>query len=313
MLNAFFQSALVSVGSLLGAASVFHVLKTQPAQQTLPIPPWTIWQLCWFLSAMNIIGALVASAIQPHIPVLREAFGLGTVLLESYQLIAIIIFLYIFRSDLTMMGLGREQLRSEAILIGVKWGFAALCAVMFLGMVSSQAIMKSFVFYTSALGKQGELAQLGINELLSELMTVIIGMGLVSLIEEIAYRGLLYKTLRVRMSPSLAAFVSSLCFAFPHAVLSVPIFLMGYGNALLLEKYGSLVPAILIHATWNIGMRVVGWCLIVFQIDATALFKVGFLVTFLGALSAWVALRIRAHEREMEYGKMSGAIHEGRA
>lgn len=290
------QSMLLSICSLLGAASGFYFLKNQADGRTLPTPPWTIWQLCCFLVVLDVAGALVTGFVQPYALILRETFGFGTVLLESYQLIAILFFLHIFHSGLPAVGLGLGHLSLEKVLIGVKWGFGALCVVMFLGMLSPQTMMKSFKLYAYALGKQAELAQVGINELLPELLKVILGMGLVSLTEEIAYRGLLYTTLRVRMGPPLATITSSLCFLAPHGMLNVPIFLMGCGNALLLEKYGSLVPGIMIHAIWNIGMRVAGWCLIVLQINAKIFFEMGFLVTLLGAISAWASLRLRHNQ-----------------
>ncbi len=290
------QSTLLSIYSLLGVAIGFHFLKNQADGRVLPTPPWTIWQLCGFLVVLDIVGALVTGFVRPYASILRETFGFGTVLLASYQLIAVLVFLRTFHSGLPTVGLSLGHLSLEKVLIGVKWGFGALCVVMFFGMLSPQTMLKSFSLYAYALGKQAQLAQISINELLPELLKVIYGMGLVSVTEEIAYRGLLYTTLRVRMGLPLATITSSLCFLAPHGVLNVPIFLMGCGNAFLLEKYGSLVPGIMIHAIWNIGMRVAGWCLIALQINAKLFFEMGFLVTFLGGISAWAALRLRHNQ-----------------
>lgn len=295
------QATLLSIGSLLGAALIFHFLKSQANAQALTSPPWTIWQLCVFLVAMDVIGALVGFVVRPYLSALRESFGFIRFLLEWYELSAVVLFMYVFRAGPSTVGLGTDQLSADSILVGMKWGFAQLCALMVLGMLAPKALMKAFNNDMSAIGLSTHpgIDQMGISGALAELMKVVYGMVLVSLKEEIEYRGLLYKTLRVRMSASFSAVVSSICFLAPHGVLSLPIFAMGLGTALLLEKYGSLVPAILIHVIWNIGMRIAGWCLIVFQIDATVLFKMGFLVTFLGALGAWAALRIRAYERRV--------------
>lgn len=291
------QYTLLSIGSLLGAALVFQSLKKQSDGQALAPLPWAIWQLCLFLVAMNVIGALVGFVIQPYLSVLRESFGLARFLLEWYELFAVVLFLCIFRSGPSTVGLGREHLSIENTLIGMKWGFAQLCVLMVLGMLAPKVLAKGFNNDMTALGlgTHPGIDQMGISGALTELMKVIYGTVLVSLNEEIEYRGLLYKALRVRMSCFLAAFVSAVCFLAPHGVLSPSVFAMGFGTAVLVEKYGSLIPAILIHAMWNIGMRVAKWCIVVFQVEAVVLFKIGFLITLLGAAGAWAALRVRAH------------------
>ncbi|MCS6293098.1 MAG: CPBP family intramembrane metalloprotease [Nitrospira sp.] len=291
------QYTLLAIGSLLGAALVFQFLKNQANGQVLAPQPWTIWQLCLFLVAMNVIGAIVGFVIRPYLSVLRESFGFARFLLEWYELLAIVLFVYVFRSGPSTVGLGREHLSIENTLIGMKWGFALLCVLMVLGMLAPKALAKVFNDQMTALGlgAHSGIDQMGISGALTEVLKITYGMVLVSLTEEIEYRGLLYKTLRVRMSRFFAALVSSICFLAPHGVLSLSVFAMGLVTAILLEKYGSLVPAILIHAIWDIGMRVAKWCLVVFQIEATLLFKMGFLITFLGAVGAWAALRIRAH------------------
>lgn len=291
------QYTLLAIVSLLGAAIVFQFLKDQANGQALAPQPWTIWQLCAFLVAMHVIGAIVGFVIRPYVSALRESFGFARFLLEWYELFAIVLFVYIFRTGPSTVGLGREHLSIDNALIGMKWGFALLCVLMLLGMLAPKALAKVFNDQMAALGlgAHSDLDQMGISGVLTVALKVTYGMAVVSLTEEIEYRGLLYKALRVRMSPSVAALVSSICYLAPHGVLSPPVFVMGLGGAILLEKYGSLVPAILLHAMWNIGMRVAKWCLVVFQVDASVLFKMGFLITFLGTVGAWAALRIRVH------------------
>jgi len=73
--------------------------------------------------------------------------------------------------------------------------------------------------------------------------------------EEILFRGLLFMGLRKASGPWAALVLSSVLFGLMHwqydlvGVLSVMVF--GAGNALLVWRTGSLVPAILLHAIYN--------------------------------------------------------------
>jgi len=218
------------------------------------------------------------------------------VLVVSYDLIAVLLFLYLFNAGLGSLGLAIDQFSTKHILVGVKWGCAALCVMLVLFWLLPEDAMKPFRVFKREFAQQQALATGGILYAITQLLKLTVGMGIVSLSEEMTYRGLLYKTLRVRMRPWLATVVSAWCYVVPHGVASPNIFLMGCGNAVLLEKYGSLLPAVMVHFLWNIGLEITAWFLIVEQVTARTVFEVGFLITFLGWLSAWAALRIRQHQ-----------------
>lgn len=286
---------VLSIVSLLGAALVFYCLQDRVEIPAVPLPPWAIWQICLFLIALQASDEVIGVFISPSSWFLREI--LGQLVLGLYPLIAVLLFLYMFSSGPTAVGLVLDHRSSGFILIGMKWGFGALCVWMVLGWLLPDDMMKLFKAYKHVLANQNAVIHTSISSAIFELSKVVLGMIVVSVTEEIAYRGLLYRTLRVRMGPLLATVISAACFLAPHGVASVQVFVMGCGNALLYEKYGSLVPAVVIHAIWNIGWTVTAWSLVVLEVSARTFFEIGFLVTFLASLGAWAASRIRAHER----------------
>jgi membrane protease YdiL (CAAX protease family) len=289
----FSHPTLVSIVSLLGAAILYAAWSNRSDSAAALHPPWSIWHLCLFLIGLEIVSAIVAAFVDPNSWFLRKTFGLGEVLLGFYPLVATLIFLYVIGSPITARGIGPVHLSSKNVLVGVKWGSAALCVVMVLGVMAGDDATRPFKKY-------GNNPAFQLHETISGALTVlfklIFWMGIASLSEEITYRGLLYRTLRVRMPPSLSTVVSAWCFVAPHGVANVPIFLLGCGNAMLVEKYGSLIPPVIIHAMWNIGIQIIVWFLIDLNVDARKVFGIGFVVTLLMLLSAWAALRIRQHE-----------------
>ncbi len=73
---------------------------------------------------------------------------------------------------------------------------------------------------------------------------------LAPLVEEIGFRGLLYGYMRGRTGVVLSIIVSALVFAVLHIVIP-PLFVMGAILAFLAERYRSIVPGIVLHATNN--------------------------------------------------------------
>ena len=73
---------------------------------------------------------------------------------------------------------------------------------------------------------------------------------LAPLVEEIGFRGLLYGYMRGRTGVVPSIIVSSLVFAVLHIVIP-PLFVMGAILAFLAERYRSIVPGIVLHATNN--------------------------------------------------------------
>jgi membrane protease YdiL (CAAX protease family) len=77
--------------------------------------------------------------------------------------------------------------------------------------------------------------------------------GIAPLIEELVYRGVLYRAFRDRGGVALGVVGSSLVFAFAHFEPDhfLPLFLIGAALAWISERAGSLRPAIALHAFYN--------------------------------------------------------------
>jgi len=75
------------------------------------------------------------------------------------------------------------------------------------------------------------------------------------LLEELLYRGMLYRFLKSRMNNLLALTLSSLLFAAMHANLLklVPLFLLGMLLGRAYEKSGSILVPIFMHAFFNLN------------------------------------------------------------
>ncbi len=86
------------------------------------------------------------------------------------------------------------------------------------------------------------------------------------LFEELAFRGLLYTSLRLRFGPWSSAMVSAVLFTLPHVYSSVgtlTLFTWAVASALIYERTRSLLPCIIAHAAHN--LLVVGVGLLVYR------------------------------------------------
>lgn len=88
---------------------------------------------------------------------------------------------------------------------------------------------------------------------LQQIMIGVILIALGPLVEEIFFRGALFRPLRKRYAPSLVVTVTSLFFAVSHGMpqMFLPIALIGAAMGIVRAASGSLVPSLLLHATFN--------------------------------------------------------------
>ena len=91
---------------------------------------------------------------------------------------------------------------------------------------------------------------------LTAILMLLTGSIIVPIAEEIAFRGLLYRWLRIRLAVMPAVLLSALCFAALHGVpaLVPSLTLIGIVLALATERSGSVWPAIVIHGVFNFIM-----------------------------------------------------------
>lgn len=74
---------------------------------------------------------------------------------------------------------------------------------------------------------------------------------LAPIVEELAFRGLLYGYLRGRWNIAISVIVSALIFGVLHVVIP-PLFVMGVILALVAQRTKSLLPGMVLHATNNL-------------------------------------------------------------
>ena len=96
--------------------------------------------------------------------------------------------------------------------------------------------------------------QEGVDLSIPEIFALVLGAALVApIVEELVFRGLLYRYLRARWSVTRAVLLSSAVFALVHLAfpLMPALFVLGVALALAAERYGSLYPSIALHALHN--------------------------------------------------------------
>ncbi|MGH2817368.1 MAG: lysostaphin resistance A-like protein [Actinomycetota bacterium] len=87
------------------------------------------------------------------------------------------------------------------------------------------------------------------------LWLILAGVVLAPIVEEFLFRGLLYRFLRKRRSRAFAIVVTAAVFAIAHLVpaLIPSLFVFGIFLAWIVERYGSLYPAMALHSLNNLA------------------------------------------------------------
>ena len=75
------------------------------------------------------------------------------------------------------------------------------------------------------------------------------------IVEEIVFRGIIYRFLKSRMRKHLAILLNALCFAIfhPELVSLLPLFVLGVALCLSYEAYGDIRVPIFLHAVFNLN------------------------------------------------------------
>jgi len=94
--------------------------------------------------------------------------------------------------------------------------------------------------------------------------------SLTSISEEVGYTGLLYGALRKHLTARSAILLTATSFMMAHGELNVVPFGLGLIGMRLLEKYHSLIPAIVIHFGWDLSRYVDLWFMGVLSVQRTA-------------------------------------------
>jgi uncharacterized protein len=97
---------------------------------------------------------------------------------------------------------------------------------------------------------------------LTWVIAVILAVIVAPIVEEIAFRGLLYTALRARMGMWPAAIISGMIFAALHPTVMgafVVLSVLGCAFALIRDRTGSLVPSMICHGINNGVMFLLLW------------------------------------------------------
>ncbi len=229
-------------------------IRSQRASETRAIDrPGSSWTFREGLSVLVrggalSIGIVALMAVMPNGPMLLEHYGS--------------LFLYLPTVFVAVVFLCRPKKQSLLKLLGCQNGFQSvrssfplLLGAMALGLLGDWVIMlggkvwQMSVHWTEwflpqlVWGSQGEVLKLIIEIVL-----------LAPIFEEIIFRGMLYSTLRAKLSVSASVVGSAAIFALAHGygvVAFLSVFWSGLLWAWLYERTGSVVPGMCAHAINN--------------------------------------------------------------
>jgi ABC-2 type transport system permease protein len=89
-------------------------------------------------------------------------------------------------------------------------------------------------------------------ELLSRAWGFVLAVAAAPVVEEMIFRGLIFRPLRRNHGLIVSMLASSLLFAIIHDPLSIPpVFVLGCCAALAFERSGSIITPMLVHAAYN--------------------------------------------------------------
>jgi membrane protease YdiL (CAAX protease family) len=221
----------------------------------------------WGLPEMLAMTALFLLAL----PIAASSLGIGVPLsLRDLSLVTV-------AQNLLLAGLpvyvavARYRLPAAALgLRGRRWGLAGIGLLAAAACVALSAAGERVAIYAIGLleGPQQAAARAAAEHLddpLLPVLSTLTGAGAIAWVfillciivpigEEIFFRGFVYGGLRSRWGVPAALVVSSLAFAVVHlqVVHGFPIFLLGAVFALVYQRTGSLVPAVVAHGVNNL-------------------------------------------------------------
>ena len=183
----------------------------------------------------------------------------------TFAWLAAIWFVFTHRRGVRLSDLGYRVPEPVWALRAVGFGFAAMPLAFGL-----------FLFLKPILGSEtpGDLRGLfGESFTAVHAVAIMLYAGfLVPVAEELLFRGLIFRWIRQRLSFWPAALISAAIFGLAHQRLDQMIIvgLLSLPLAWLTEKSRSLVPAILMHQTYNSLMLMVTFAAVWFQPEASA-------------------------------------------
>ena len=181
-----------------------------------------------------------------------EAFW--TIFSKSYSHVMILTYAVIFLALVLWFALRRRDPLREIGINPVKISHLPGLAVFGLSVQAVTSI--TIAMFSVFMGPIGEQTQQSYDNMFGPETTVamFVFMAVATpIIEEIIFRGLVHKNMKTIMPRGAAVILSSLCFGLCHGEIYRVIYatLLGILLASVCEKYGSIIPSIVIHMAFN--------------------------------------------------------------
>jgi membrane protease YdiL (CAAX protease family) len=231
---------------------------------------------------LHPLGALISD------PKLHGLIRLGVwVAVSLYGLVGVGVFFFYIRQPLYVVGISSKQ-SIPLILLGIQF---VSCFLTLLWLVASvmtpdDASRRFSTYgdlnYNSWSNQSEALVSAGLFFVQSFWQS-----GVTSIAEEIGYVGLLYGALRRHVTYLPAILITATCFMAAHGSFHLSAFLLGLAGTWFLEKYHSLVPAIVIHFCFDLSRHTDGWFLGVLKVPSTTYFQTAAMIVGLAAVTAF--------------------------
>jgi membrane protease YdiL (CAAX protease family) len=159
-----------------------------------------------------------------------------------------------------LMAVGWLRLRTnEKVITGWKFApfgaFLMLAAAIFILSPVGQGIAFIIQHFTGAKPQEPSLLLVSTAQSIPmRIILILMVCCVVPAAEETIFRGLLYRGLRKQWGPVAGMVISSVLFSLGHQDLptALPLFILAMGLAWSVERTGSIVPAVIAHALFNL-------------------------------------------------------------
>lgn len=175
------------------------------------------------------------------------SFNVGLAAIESFTLVSSVYFIGLRRRKMSWTDIGLRPAPS-------KWVFrAVVIALLFIPLIGSIVIFIQFLLGAPAENPQLEFLAPKNFSWLGAMGMFLLGGIAVPFAEELFFRGVLYKFIRVRWGVVAGMLISAFVFGALHGDLSIAgaTFIMGLLLAWFFERTKSLWPSVAIHVTNN--------------------------------------------------------------